>query len=189
MIDLHAIDRVVMADTEGLDSFQALFYAASDPDNPVDCHVLRDTRVLEDEYGARAIQSGADISYLAQDIAHAKLGDWFEFDGWRYTIENKISTQDSSWRVAPCRADPLPTLIGTLDTFSPNDIQFTPANDNALAAAEELPAGSIILADGDPLPDGFTGYAFEFETHRLEWEPGALDGLALTAGMTLEVKR
>ena len=106
MFDLESMDRVVMSALGGLDTFDATFYA-DDLAAGVECQVMRDTLELENEYGVTAIQSGAAIHYLRADVTPA-LGSWWEFDGRRYVVENKIPSQDSSWRIAHCRVEPLP---------------------------------------------------------------------------------
>ena len=91
---------------EGLDTFDATFYA-DDQATGVECQVMRDTLELEGEYGLSTIQSGAAIHYLRADCSPS-IGSWWEFDERRYVVEDKVPSQDSSWRTAHCRVEPLP---------------------------------------------------------------------------------
>lgn len=101
MINLEAIDRMVMRATQGLDNFAATFHTE---DQAIDCRVMRDTLELPNEYsGVTVVESGAVVHYLAAGLPMVKLGDYFEFDGRQYVIENKVPTQDSNWRQVHCR--------------------------------------------------------------------------------------
>ena len=102
MINLAAIDNLVMRATQGLDGFAAVFHGAGDP---TQCRVMRDTLELANEYGVTVIESGAVVHYLASDIPVARIGDEFLFDGRRYVIENVVPTQDSNWRTVHCRVE------------------------------------------------------------------------------------
>lgn len=110
---LAAMDRLIMyaCKDAGLDAFDALFYRkAHDPetDEPTSCTVTRDTLELANEYGVTVVESGANIGYLVADIANPMLDDYFDFDGKRYTVENKVPTQDSSLRFVHCRVGLIP---------------------------------------------------------------------------------
>jgi len=106
-MDLDALDRVIMSTCGGLDTFDATYHA-SDVTDPVECQIMRDTLELTNEYGVPTIQSGAVIHYLRGDVGDPPLGAWFVADGKRYVIENKVPSQDSSWRLAHCRVEPIP---------------------------------------------------------------------------------
>jgi hypothetical protein len=102
---MHDIDKQIMDALEGagLDTFSASFHPTQG--DPVECKVTRDTLELPNDYGVPTIQSGAQIGYLLGDIGNPSLGEYFEFDGKRYLIENKVPSQDSSWRIAHCRVE------------------------------------------------------------------------------------
>lgn len=104
---LAAMDRLIMNACKGagLDTFDALFHAGGEP---VPCQVMRDTLELTNEYGVTVVESGAVVHYLASDIAAVQLGNYFEFDGLRYVIENIVPTQDSHWRTVHCRVQAIP---------------------------------------------------------------------------------
>lgn len=106
---LQEMDRLIMRALKGagLDTFDALFYRAGAL-APVECTVTLDTLELTNEYGLTVIESGARVDYLVAEIGDPGLGDYFEFSGSRYTIENKVPTQDTSWRSVHCRVNPLP---------------------------------------------------------------------------------
>ena len=99
MIDLAAIDKQIMHAMKGLEVFDATFHGEGDP---IACTVTRDTLELTNEYGVQVVESGARIGYLRAEVPNPKIGHWFEFDGMRYTVENKEPSQDSSWRHVHC---------------------------------------------------------------------------------------
>jgi hypothetical protein len=105
---LADMDRQIMAALKGagLDTFDALFYRAGAAE-PAECTVTLDTLELTNEYGVPVVESGARIGYLVAEVRNPALGDFFDFNGMRYTIENKEPTQDSSWRFVHCREDSL----------------------------------------------------------------------------------
>lgn len=100
------MDAAILRAMVGLDVFEATFHAQAGGD-PVPSTVARDTLELTDEFGSRTIESGAAITYLRSQVGDPKLGDWWEFDGSRWVIENKSASQDSSMRVAQCRREAL----------------------------------------------------------------------------------
>ena len=89
----------------GLDTFAALFYRAGD--DPVECTVTLGTLELTNEYGVTVVESGARIGYLVAEVGNPGIGDYFQFSGNRYTVENKEPTQDTSWRFVHCRVTQL----------------------------------------------------------------------------------
>lgn len=89
-----------MRSLRGLDVFEAMYYPPTGDPKP--CTVSRATLAVDNDYGMKVIQSGARIGYLVSEIGDPPLGSRFEFDGTRYTIEDKESSQDSSWRFAHC---------------------------------------------------------------------------------------
>jgi hypothetical protein len=105
---LADMDRAIMAALKGagLDTFDALFYRTGAAE-PVECTVTLDTLELTNEYGVTVVESGAQVGYLVADIGNPGIGDYFEFNGSRYTVENKEPTQDTSWRFAHCRVTQL----------------------------------------------------------------------------------
>ena len=105
MINLAAIDKQIMRAMKGLDVFDAIFYGDGDP---VECTVTRDTLELAGEFGLQVVSSAARVGYLVSEVANPKIGDYFEFAGQRYVIENKEPSQDSSWRFVHCRVGPIP---------------------------------------------------------------------------------
>ena len=102
MINLAAIDNLVMRATQGLDGYAGVFHGVGDP---TQCRVIRETLELANEYGVTVVESGAVVHYLASDIAAVQLGNFFQFDGLRYVIENIVPTQDSNWRTVHCRVE------------------------------------------------------------------------------------
>lgn len=100
---LADMDRAIMGamKSAGLDTFDALFYRTGAAE-PVECTVTLDTLELTNEYGVTVIESGAKVGYLIADIGDPGVGDYFEFNGSRYTIDDKVPSQDTSFRYAHC---------------------------------------------------------------------------------------
>ena len=106
MIDLESLDSVVLRSMRGLDVFDAVFVRQTGAE-PVECVVARDTLELVDEFGVKAIHSGAEITYIRSEVGDPPIGSWFEFDGGKWVVEDKVSSQDSNMRAAHCRREPL----------------------------------------------------------------------------------
>jgi len=106
MIDMHELDAEIFSTMEGLDTYAATFHRAAGGE-PADCVIMINTLELADEFGVPKIQSGAEVHYLMGQVGKPRIGDWWQVvqTGTRYTIKDRVPSQDSNLRIAHCHVE------------------------------------------------------------------------------------